>query len=588
MLTKKDMLEIKDKTLPTKPRILWVVGFFSIFIFSNILMPLPAFADSAPTVTSFSLNSAPGMPSITSATPGTKVWVIGTGFATAAGSFNSIKFTAESGPAGTTIMFGNSDGTHLPFAVPDLPPGAYKVTVSNGSNGIGTVYQTFTIIAPSATTEPSLVVTTPVSGETLTLGSQYTIRWSAEDMPTSHLPDFPNFSVNLLNESGSASLGRIAINLGASATSYVWTVGKVYADSDLTFTTPLTVPDGRYRAQVKSGLGINNINYGYFTIVAPAGTPPPSPQPPPSGGGGGFNQPNITLSSSKPVNNNLDLAEPTIIATLTSAPYFVYLSQVPYTGFGDSAKLILFLVLVALWSGVIVYIVKHVDFKKFIKRAFRNVENEPQFAEANMSGGLVYDISNDRVLTMDMNPVNDSNADIFVPKYGIEHSQSDKDVEASKVDTPTARDYSINSVSNGVSNGNGNSNATYDASAVSNGNGNARQNDKFDLTTDVNSFINLIVRGDEKPVLEFIRKIKDKGVTAGDFATNVVLELDNAYRSKLAGETNRRNIVLSQIISHWNGTRIEAVMNGLFAIVENSYADNNLGTKIALMRIMRT
>lgn len=591
---------MKNKTLPKKTMALLAIGFFLIFTLPTILMPLSAFADSTPTITAFSphsvlgqqeppyLNSVPGVTPITSAPPGTAVWVFGTGFSTDYIG-NTLRFATESGsPVGYFKLPGISGLSWLcscaRFAVPNYPVGTYRVTVDNSQYGVGVDYKTFTITAPG--TEQALAILAPNGGETLTLGSQYTIRWTAYNLSTAN-PGYPNFYITLLNEDGAVVqgyiAGYIAKDLGSSVASYTWTVGNVYSDSGLT--QPLTVPLGRYRVLVKDGLGHNPISGGYFTIVAPP------TQPPGGGGGGGLNLPNVVLNS-KPVNNEQDLSEPPILATLTSAPYFVYLSQVPYTGFGDSAKLILFLILVAFWSGVVVYIVKFVDIKKIIRRAFRNVENEPQFAEANMSSGFVYDINNNRVLTMDMNPINnnDSHTDVFVPKYGVEHSQNNKAVEASEVNTKTARDYGIDNGGNVVSNSHSNGDTIFGESAVSNGNGNGsvKQNDKFDLTTDVNSFVNLIVRGDEKPVLEYVKKIKDKGISVDEFVTNVVLELDIAYRAKLEGETNRRNIVLSQIVSHWNNSKMETVMSTLLGIAENNYADKNLGAKIAVMRIMRS
>ena len=74
---------------------------------------------------------------------------------------------------------------------------------------------------------------------------------------------------------------------------------------------------------------------------------------------------------------------------------------------------------------------------------------------------------------------------------------------------------------------------------------------------------------------------------SSEFASNVVLELDAVYRSKMDGETNRKNVVLSQTLSAWNRVRIEAVISSLLTIVDQSYSDSNVGAKVAIMRIMR-
>ena len=204
------------------------------------------------------------------------------------------------------------------------------------------------------------------------------------------------------------------------------------------------------------------------------------------------------------------------------------------------------------------------------------------------SSGFVFDVNNNRVLTMDMNSVQSGASDIFVPKSNAEPAQNKKSVEPADIYTPTAKDYGIEVKPNGGLGYSSNGNVQSNSNGGDNGNGKAENTGKEDLTTDVNAFVNLVVRGDEKPVLEFVKKIKDKGVSASEFAANVVLELDTAYRAKLDGETNHCNIVLSQIVSHWGSEKMEATMSNLLGIAENHYADKNLGTKIAMMRIMRS
>ena len=281
--------------------------------------------------------------------------------------------------------------------------------------------------------------------------------------------------------------------------------------------------------------------------------------------------------------------------TPTGTQLSSYLAEVAKVEINNPSHILVVGAIVILWLGVFFYIKKWKKVEAFFKKAFRNVEMESVSDTYVMSTGSIIDVNNN-ILNMDMNPINNPSNDIFVPKYP-DKTNGRKDVEPVITDTMARKDYNdtqkqndnsadFNENHNSSNGHNGNGYASNNNN--SNGNNNGLTHNNEDFTTDINSFVNLIVRGEEKPVLEFIRKIKDKGISSDKFAADVVLELDVAYRAKLEGETNRRNIVLSQIVSHWSRPKMEAIMSSLLGIVENSYADNNLGTKIALMRIMRT
>ncbi|MBI2474212.1 MAG: hypothetical protein HYV68_00770 [Candidatus Taylorbacteria bacterium] len=237
----------------------------------------------------------------------------------------------------------------------------------------------------------------------------------------------------------------------------------------------------------------------------------------------------------------------------TTTSGYIYLSQVPYTGLGDFLTLLGFVVIVGLWSLLVVMVFKSDKFKAMIAGMFRNVDEDPRLA-GHTESGYVFDVTGNQVLNMNMNPVIDALPEHFIHKH------------------------------NGSGSGNGNQMAepadAYAQSEVKNGQGG-------EMITDVNAFINLVVRGEFNAVFDHLRKMKSKGIEASDFATNVVLELDAAYRAKIEGDNNKRNIVLSQIISHWNRSKIEGVIASLLSIVDRSYSDPNIGLKVALMRIMR-
>ncbi|MEK7213500.1 MAG: type II secretion system protein [Patescibacteria group bacterium] len=229
--------------------------------------------DINPVVNAFSLNTVAGSPNsvprmtpISSAPPGTRVLIFGTGFSTVS---NIIRIANESGSPIGFLYTGGISGLSwicscVFFPIPNFPPGTYRITIDNSQYGIGTVYKTFTITTPGS--DPSISILNPNGGEILTLGNQYTINWTADNLSTVY-PGYPIFRISLLNENGNVSLGYIAYNLSSSARSFIWTVGNVY--SDIALTQPVTISAGKYRIIVKDGLGHNPISASYFNIVSP-------------------------------------------------------------------------------------------------------------------------------------------------------------------------------------------------------------------------------------------------------------------------------------------------------------------------------
>ncbi len=257
-----------------------------------------------------------------------------------------------------------------------------------------------------------------------------------------------------------------------------------------------------------------------------------------------------------------------LFKTASSSPGIIYLSQVPYTGFGRTGRVVAFFSIVALWSLVLVLIARSDEIRGFFKTKFKSLE-KPSNGERS-SGGYIFSVNDKKILTMDMNPVNETSTDVLVPKYDANFKKEKSLAEIAETYVPTPRDYGI---------------VTKEAVLADN---KKEKNMKPDLMTDVNSFVNLIVRGEEKPVLEYVRKLKEKNVPVEDFMSSVILELDSAYRAKIEGETNRRNVVLSQIVSHWSAAKLEAVLAALFSIIDKNYSNQHVGLRIALMRMSKS
>lgn len=132
----------------------------------------------------------------------------------------------------------------------------YNVYVNAGSVGnVSNGY--FTITAPSTT--PSITVTSPNGGETLTMGQPITIRWTSNGLNSSN----SHIGINLLVPNTNVPL-IIADSLSGDATSYVWTPGV----------TPGPInPGTQYKIQIAAGgaiggtvLNLSDTSDNYFTI----------------------------------------------------------------------------------------------------------------------------------------------------------------------------------------------------------------------------------------------------------------------------------------------------------------------------------
>ena len=104
-------------------------------------------------------------------------------------------------------------------------------------------------------------------------------------------------------------------------------------------------------------------------------------------------------------------------------------------------------------------------------------------------------------------------------------------------------------------------------------------------TTEINTFVSLLARGDEKAVANHLRALREGGKSVERFIRETIMEIDGAYRARVESENNRRNFVLSQIISRWSGEKTEEVISILLSIVDKNYKNSAIGLKLAVMRI---
>ncbi|TSC67162.1 MAG: hypothetical protein CEO19_332 [Parcubacteria group bacterium Gr01-1014_73] len=344
----------------------------------------------------------------------------------------------------------------------------------------------------------------------------------------------------------------------------------------------------------------------------PPEEPPPSQppsNPPPSGcssncgggGGGGLNQPTVVL-----------------FQKAVKAPLaFVYLSQIPYTGLSGTGKILLFIIGLAIWSALVVYALRSQKTTKMAERLVANIRGrftpttstifqpaEKSMADFELTDDLLLDvkpmesllaveakkertlISPDGLKTVietaaakgeeplatlgkmienAKNKFPREDGWLLLNKEKIGASLSATNVTVPAYGTPEKITPNIPETPVAM--------ATPEIPPVA------------DQTTEINTFVSLLTRGDEKAVANYLRVLRENGKSVERFIRETIMELDSAYRARLEGENNRSNFVLSQIISRWSGEKTEEVIGILLSIIDKNYKNSAIGLKLAVMRI---
>lgn len=170
------------------------------------------------------------------------------------------------GPTNTII---NSVlGGEFSWTIPaSLTAGSYKIEIeeydsATGSNHIDSSDAPFNIT--TASTQPSITVTSPNGGEQWAIGSTQTIRWnsagSISQVTISLIPTDPSV--------GTRTLGTVA-NSGL----YSWTIPNCSSGNECS--SNFQIPTGSYKVQISSS-GVSDISDATFSVVS-AGTTLPYP-----------------------------------------------------------------------------------------------------------------------------------------------------------------------------------------------------------------------------------------------------------------------------------------------------------------------
>lgn len=326
---------------------------------------------------------------------------------------------------------------------------------------------------------------------------------------------------------------------------------------------------------------------------------PPPTNPPPSGcqnncGGGGLNQPTVVL------------LQKAIKAPLA----FVYLSQIPYTGLSGAGKIILFILSLAVWSALVVYALRSQKTLALVKRLIggsRQPIEKPAADIFQITDDLLLDvkpmesllaveakkertlISPDGLKAVVETAVAKGEEPLATLGKMIENAKNKfpredgwlllnkEKIEAS---LPKADKTEVAVPSYGAL-----EKITPSASETPAPTTAPEISPAVDQATEINTFVSLLARGDEKAVTDFLRLMREKGQSIERFIRETIMELDSAYRARLEGENHRRNFVLAQIISRWNGEKTEKVIGILLSIIDKNYKNSSLGLKLAVMRI---
>ena len=116
-----------------------------------------------------------------------------------------------------------TNATTLTFTVPPVGVGTYQVYVATNWGQSQPI--SFTVTAKPATSNSLVTITAPAGGESLTQGSQYTMKWNPNSQPST-----VSLSLMQATASGNSYLYQIASGVPNNG-SYVWTVPSNYSGS---------------------------------------------------------------------------------------------------------------------------------------------------------------------------------------------------------------------------------------------------------------------------------------------------------------------------------------------------------------------
>ncbi|KKT74828.1 MAG: hypothetical protein UW71_C0013G0012 [Parcubacteria group bacterium GW2011_GWB1_44_7] len=314
----------------------------------------------------------------------------------------------------------------------------------------------------------------------------------------------------------------------------------------------------------------------------PPPTNPPPANPPSSGcqsncGGGGLNQPNVVL---------LQKAIKTPLA-------FVYLSQIPYTGLSGTGKILLFILGLAVWSALVVYTLRSQKTAELAGRLISNVR-----ARFSLTTSKIFQLAEKPMDNFEMResaPISEMES-LLAVEAKKERTLISPDGLKTVIETATAKNEkpivvlgkTMENAKNKFPREDGwllLNKEKIEASLPTETVAVPAYGASEKVTTEINTFVSLLSRGDEKAVTDHLRVLRTEGKSVERFIRETIMALDDAYRARLENENDRHNFVLSQIISRWSSEKTEEVIGILLSIINKNYKNPAIGLKLAVMRI---
>ena len=285
--------------------------------------------------------------------------------------------------------------------------------------------------------------------------------------------------------------------------------------------------------------------------------------------GGGTPTPTVTLD---------------MLRTPTEAPLaFLYLSQIPYTGFPlGPVGTFFYWVLLIVWSAAFAYLIlfRAIPFVGVrISRAGKTLSEMINTAQ----GETFHVVAQGAPLQKEI----PETRDVFVPQVGFRSFAKDAPLTVEDIVKGLARTKTIDEEvfltreDKAEIEAERHSEKEYADSILPEGEKEA-SGDIGEMDTP--SFIGALIKGDAKTVFGHIRALVQKGEKPENFLTEVALSLDDVYRARLDGSSCDERVL--RVCEDCDTDTLERLIGSLATAVDTSYTKTHTAIKLALTRAL--